>query len=115
MAVMLTCGIPSVYSGPRHSYARSQPAGSFHVRGWLTLDIVASHFTEDGHPLLPAAACAEIYGIKARTIYQWERRKFLAARGMDEAGRKLYDVAEVGMVKALPRRRKPSPPLLSAA
>lgn len=80
-----------------------------------SLDITARHFTEDGKPLLPAAACALIYGIRTRTVYEWRRRGFLEVRGLDEDGQQLYDVAEVGRVKASPRHRKPSAPLLSFA
>jgi len=74
------------------------------------LDVTARYFTEDGRPLLNAAECAEVYGIRARTIYEWRRRRFLTVRGLDADGRELYDAAEVARVQATPRNRERQAP-----
>ena len=100
---------------PAHDVCPGHGQGLFHVRGVASLDTVARHFTEDGKPLLPAADLAQVYGIRKRTIYEWRRRGFLTECGLDESGQMLFDVAEVGRVKANPGKRKPSLPLMCAA
>lgn len=89
--------------------------GLFHVREVRSLDITARHFTDDGKPLLTAAACAKVYRIGTRTIYEWRRRGYLTERGLNEDGQMLFDVAEVGRVRASPRNRQPSARPLSFA
>jgi hypothetical protein len=71
-----------------------------------SLDVTASHFTEDGRPLLTAAQLAQVYDVRQRTIYQWRRRGHIARRGLDEDGQELYDAAEVARVQASPRHRQ---------
>ena len=70
------------------------------------MDITAEHFTQDGRPLLPAIKVAAMAGVQTRTVYQWERRRFLRCRGLDEHGHRLYDAGEAAMVAAAPRKRK---------
>ncbi len=80
--------------------------GFFIVRGGASLDVSARHFTDTGTPLLTAAECAAMLNIRARTVYEWRRRGFLAVRGLDEQNRELYDAAEVASVHATPGQRK---------
>jgi len=67
------------------------------------------HFTGDGRPLITAAQCGEIYGVKARTIYQWRRRGHLKVRGLAPDGQWLFDAGEVASVAGKPWRRRREP------
>ena len=69
------------------------------------MDITARHFTDTGRPLLYAVQVATMADVRTRTVYQWERRGYLKAKGLDEAGNRLYDAGEAAMVAATPRKR----------
>lgn len=93
--VCLATRMPGAGNGP----------GSFCVRGVTALDVTARYRTEAGVPLLSAAECAAAFGIRARTVYEWRRRQYLAVRGLADDGTELYDAAEVAEVRATPGQR----------
>jgi hypothetical protein len=71
------------------------------------LDVIAAHHTASGHPLLSAAQLELARIARARTVYEWRRRGWLAPRGLDERGTELWDVTEVCAVQAAPGKRRP--------
>lgn len=76
------------------------PGGVFLPQVWTR------YVSEYGNPLVTAAQAADMYDIRARTVYEWRRRGFLTATGLDEQGRELYDAAQVAAVLAAPGRRQ---------
>ena len=80
--------------------------GRFSCPGVASLDSGPVITGANGQPLLTAAQAEQILGIRARTVYEWRRRDYLAVVGLSPDGRELYDAGKLAAVQASPRKRK---------